>query len=43
MTGTKGRTTAKRKLKYEKQKPRTEANRLKRRAKHKAKFTNDKK
>ena len=43
MTGQKGRTAAKKKLKYEKQKPRTEANRLKRRAKHKLKHVGDKK
>jgi hypothetical protein len=42
MTGTKGRTTAKRKGKYEKQKARTEKNRIKRRAKHKEVHPNDK-
>lgn len=42
MTGTKGRTTAKKKLKYEKQKARTEKNRIKRQLKHKKLHPNDK-
>ena len=42
MTGRKGQLTAKKKLKYEKQKPRTEENRKQRRLKHKLLHPNDK-